>query len=103
MTTATRCNTKSALIVHIVSTDLTTDLRDTPLTNLSDRVRRVRLWQKGLLTAGGGLLAVIVSFMPGAGPCGPSTPIGTVIMMLGLLALPIGAIMLFVGLVKASI
>jgi hypothetical protein len=62
----------------------------------------MRLWKKGLLTAGGGLLAVMLSFMPGAGPCGPSTPIGAVIIMLGLLAVPVGAVMLLVGLIKAG-
>jgi hypothetical protein len=62
----------------------------------------VKLWKKGLLTAGCGMLAVIVSFIPGAGPCGPSTPIGLVIMLLGMLAVPIGAVMLLTGLIKAG-
>jgi hypothetical protein len=44
------------------------------------------------------MLALIVSFVPGAGPCGPSTPIGFIMMVVGLLALPIGAVMFIIGL-----
>jgi len=33
------------------------------------------------------MLAVILSFVPGAGPCGPSTPIGLIVMLVGLLAM----------------
>jgi hypothetical protein len=62
----------------------------------------VTLWKKGLLTVGLGLVAVFVAFLPGAGPCGPSTPIGLVIMMLGLLSVPIGAVIFLIGLIKAS-
>ena len=46
------------------------------------------------------MLAVILSFVPGAGPCGPSTPIGLIMMLVGLLALPIGAVMFIIGLLK---
>jgi len=62
----------------------------------------VTLWKKGLLTVGIGLLAVLVAYLPGAGPCGPSTPVGLVIMMLGLLSVPIGAVTFLTGLIKAS-
>ncbi len=44
------------------------------------------------------MLALILSFVPGAGPCGPSTPIGLIMMLVGLLALPIGAVMFIIGL-----
>gem|GEM_PF-6274285 len=46
---------------------------------------------------GCGILAVILSYLPGAGPCGPSTTIGFVIMMLGLIAIPAGALTVLVG------
>ena len=46
-----------------------------------DKIARVKLWQKGLLTVGCGLLAVFLAFLPGAGPCGPSTPVGAIIML----------------------
>lgn len=47
---------------------------------------------------GCGILAVILSYrLPGAGPCGPSTTIGFVIMMLDLIAIPGGALTVLVG------
>jgi hypothetical protein len=68
---------------------------------LYDKIWPVQLWKKGLLTIGFGILAVFLAFLPGAGPCGPSTPIGTVIMLLGMLTVPIGALIFLVGLIKA--
>jgi len=44
------------------------------------------------------MLAVILSFVPGAGPCGPSTPIGLIVMLVGLLAMLFGAFMFIIGL-----
>ena len=43
------------------------------------------------------MLAVILSFVPGAGPCGPSTPIGLIVMLMGLLAMLMGAFMFIIG------
>jgi len=67
-----------------------------------DKIARVKLWQKGLLTVGCGLLAVFLAFLPGAGPRGPSTPVGAIIMLVGMLAVPIGALVFLIGLIKAS-
>jgi hypothetical protein len=58
----------------------------------------VNLAKIGSLTLGGGILAFIISFLPGAGPCGPSTMLGFLIMMGGLLAIPLGLIMIVMGL-----
>ncbi len=65
-------------------------------------MRAVTLWKKGILVAGCGILAVFVPFIPGAGPCGPSSPIGAVVMTLGMLAVPLGALMVLIGLIKAG-
>jgi hypothetical protein len=70
---------------------------------VNDKIWRVKLWKKGLLTSGLGILAVFLAFLPGAGPCGPSTPIGAVIMLLGMLTVPIGALIFLIGLIKAGL
>ena len=62
----------------------------------------VKLAKLGALTLGGGILSVIVSYLPGAGPCGPSTIVGMLIMTCGFMSIPAGLIMLIIGLVVRS-
>jgi hypothetical protein len=61
----------------------------------------VKLWGKGLLTVGCGFLAAFVASI-GGGPCGPGTLVGAVVLLLGVLAVPIGAVVFIVGLIKAG-
>jgi hypothetical protein len=59
----------------------------------------VKLWKKGLITIGCGLLAFVWSM--GGGPCGPSSTAGLFLMLAGMLAIPVGIVMLFAGMVLA--
>jgi len=63
-------------------------------------MRPVKLWKKGLLTVGCGFLAVFVA--ASGGPCGPGSLIGVIIMLVGLLAVPAGAVIFLIGLIKAG-
>jgi hypothetical protein len=64
---------------------------------VSNIIRTVKLWEKGLITIGCGLLAFVWSM--GGGPCGPSSTGGLVLMPTGMLAIPVGGVMLFAGMV----
>jgi hypothetical protein len=66
-----------------------------------DKIFAVKLWGKGLLTVGCGFLAVFVA--ASGGPCGPSNIVGVIVMMLGILAVPVGAVVFLVGLIKAGV
>ncbi len=60
----------------------------------------MNLWEKGLTVAVGGVLLFFLSFAPGAGPCGPSTPIGMCMMLAGMCAVPVGVLILLVAIIK---
>lgn len=63
------------------------------------RIAAVKIARAGIWTISGGILAVALSFILGAGPCN-ATASGVVLLMLGLyVAIPIGAIALVIGLI----
>lgn len=65
------------------------------------RMSVVKIVKFGAYTIGGGVLAVALSFILGAGPCNATT-LGVILMMLGLLAIPVGFITLIVGVIATD-
>jgi hypothetical protein len=55
----------------------------------------------GALMIGGGMLAVLLSWILGAGPCN-ATLLGMILMILGALAVPAGVIVLVLGVFRAD-
>jgi hypothetical protein len=53
-------------------------------------------WRGPLRTTLIGIASFPLSFIGGVGPCGPSSPLGLVLMILGVVCLPLG-ILWFVG------
>ena len=64
---------------------------------------RSRMLKAGLITTDSGVTAIMLSFLGGMGPCGPSSLTGFILLTGGFLATCLGVLIAIVGLVLRGV